>query len=348
MKKNVFTLAIVLWLLSCSQLFAQKTIVEKYGHLSVKGNYMVSEYGDTVQLRGMSLFWSQWMGQYYNSDVVKWLRDDWKCTVIRAAMGVEMGGYLENPDTEKMKVLEVINAAISKGIYVIVDYHSHEAQKNPAAAQRFFSEIAKKYGNVPNIIYEVYNEPLQATSWLKDIKPYAEGVLAKIRAYDSTNIVVVGTRQWSQLVSEAALNPIKDKKVMYTLHFYPGTHKQELRNEAQKALDMGIALFVTEYGTCDASGNSNFSPEETALWYAFLDAHKISYCNWSIADKAETASALVPGASMYGGWADYDLTPSGQLVKADMVLKNGPIFDTLVKGPAKGSTEAGKKKKGKN
>lgn len=321
--------------------FGQKTIVEKYGHLCVKGNYMVSEYGDTVQLRGMSLFWSQWMGQYYNSDVVKWLRDDWKCTVIRAAMGVEMGGYLENPDTEKMKVMEVVNAAISKGIYVIIDYHSHEAQKNPLAAQRFFSEMAKKYGNIPNIIYEVYNEPLAATSWNKEIKPYAEGVIAKIRAYDTTNIIVVGTRQWSQLVSEAAMNPIKDPKVMYTLHFYPGTHKQELRVEAQKALDMGIALFVTEYGTCDASGNSNFSPEETALWYAFLDEHKISYCNWSIADKAETASALVPAASPFGGWADYDLTPSGQLVRADMILKNTPIFDSLIKTGA----EAGKKKK---
>jgi len=337
------TFLFMLCMLCTTYTFAQKTIVEKYGHLSVKGSYMVSEYGDTVQLRGMSLFWSQWMGSYYNADLVKWLRDDWKCTVIRAAMGVEMGGYLENPDTEKMKVMEVVNAAISRGIYVIIDYHSHEAQKNPLAAQRFFSEMAKKYGNIPNIIYEVYNEPLQATSWNKDIKPYAEGVLAKIRAYDSTNIVVVGTRQWSQLVSEAAMNPIKDPKVMYTLHFYPGTHKQELRVEAQKALDMGIALFVTEYGTCDASGNSNFSPEETALWYEFLDAHKISYCNWSIADKAETASAIVPGASPYGGWADYDLTPSGQLVRADMILKNTPIFNSL----SKTSTTAPVKKKKK-
>ena len=341
MLKKITTLIVLISLSFLS--YGQKTIVEKYGHLSVKGNYMVSEYGDTVQLRGMSLFWSQWMGQYYNSDVVKWLRDDWKCTVIRAAMGVDMGGYIENPDTEQGKVMEVVNAAISKGIYVIIDYHSHEAQKNPKAAERFFSTMAKKYGNIPNIIYEVYNEPLQTTSWNNEIKPYAEAVLKKIRTYDTTNIVVVGTRQWSQLVSEAALNRINDTLVMYTLHFYPGTHKQELRDEAQKALNMGIALFVTEYGTCDASGNSNFSPEETALWYAFLDEHKISYCNWSIADKAETASAIVPGANPYGGWAEYDLTPSGQLVRADMILKNTPIFETLTKS----NSEAEKKKKSK-
>ncbi len=342
-KKCLVGIALFVCFLSTTTVFAQKTIVEKYGRLSVKGNYMVGEFGDTVQLRGMSLFWSQWMGQYYNGDVVKWLRDDWKCTVIRAAMGVEMDGYLENPDTEKMKVIEVVNAAIAKGIYVIIDYHSHEAQKNPLAAERFFSEMAKKYANVPNVLYEVYNEPLQVTSWDKEIKPYAVGVLKKIRAYDSTNIVIVGTRQWSQLVSEAALNPIKDPKVMYTLHFYPGTHKEELRVEAKKALDLGIALFVTEYGTCDASGNSNYSPEETQRWYEFLDLYKISYCNWSIADKPETASALVQGASAYGGWADYDLTESGKFVRNDMILKNTPIFNTLVKGT--GDSASKKKKK---
>ena len=341
MLKKISTISLFVLLSFLS--YGQKTIVEKYGHLSVKGNYMVSEHGDTVQLRGMSLFWSQWMGQYYNSDVVKWLRDDWKCTVIRAAMGVDMGGYLENPDTEQAKVVEVVNAAISKGIYVIIDYHSHEAQKNPKAAERFFSTMAKKYGNIPNIIYEVYNEPLQATSWNKEIKPYAEGVITKIRVYDTTNIIVVGTRQWSQLVSEAAANPITRSNIMYTLHFYPGTHKQELRDEAQKAIDMGIALFVTEYGTCDASGNGNFSPEETQRWYEFLDAHKISYCNWSLSDKAETASAIVPGANPFGGWAEYDLTPSGQLVRADMILKNTPIFETLTKS----NPEAGKKTKNK-
>lgn len=343
LKKYSVGIALLISLFTFSQAFAQKTIVEKYGHLSVKGRFMVGEHGDTVQLRGMSLFWSQWMGQYYNADLVKWLRDDWKCTVVRAAMGVEMGGYLENPDTEKMKVIEVVNAAIAKGIYVIIDYHSHEAQKNPLAAQRFFSEMAKKYANVPNVIYEVYNEPLQATSWGKDIKPYAEGVITKIRTYDTTNIIVVGTRQWSQLVTEAAMNPITRSNIMYTLHFYPGTHKQELRNEAQKAIDMGLPLFVTEYGTCDASGNSNFSPEETALWYEFMDKNKLSYCNWSIADKPETASAVVPGSSPYGGWADYELTESGKFVREDMILKNGPIFETLTKG----SAATGEKKKKK-
>ena len=49
------------------------------------------------------------MAKYYNTDCLEWLRDDWKCTVVRAAMGVESGGYLTNPIVEKNKIIEVFH-----------------------------------------------------------------------------------------------------------------------------------------------------------------------------------------------------------------------------------------------
>jgi len=324
-KKLLLSIAIIGVMFQAS-VFGQKTIVDKYGQLSVKGNYIMSQYGDTVQLRGMSMFWSQWMGKYYNADVVKWLRDDWKCTVVRAAMGVEMGGYLEKPGQEKANVTTLVDAALSLGMYVIIDYHSHEAHKNPEPAKKFFAEMAKKYGKYPNVLYEIYNEPLKDADWNKDLKPYADTIIKAIREHDPDNIVIVGTRQWSQLVNEAALNPVKDANTVYTLHFYAGTHRQWLREEAKKAMGNGIALFVSEYGTCDASGNGNFDTTRTREWFNFMDKYKISHCNWSIADKAETASALQPRASETGGWTEYDLTPSGKFVRAEIIAKNTPIL----------------------
>ena len=309
--------------------FSQNNIVEKYGRLQVKGNYIIGEKGDTVQLRGMSLFWSQWMGQYYNEDAVKWLKEDWKSTVIRAAMGVDMGGYAENEQVEKEKVVKVVDAAIKHGIYAIIDYHSHEAHKNPALAKKFFGEMAQKYAKYPNVIYELYNEPLQDPTWSGDIKPYCDSVIAEIRKYDTTNLVICGTRQWSQMVSEAAADPIKDRNVAYTLHFYSGTHRKWLREEAIKAMNKGICLFVTEFGTCHASGNGAYSPGETKVWWAFLDKYKISWCNWSVADKVETASALQPGASGSGGWKADEITESGKLIRDELIAKNTPILNTL-------------------
>jgi endoglucanase len=318
-------------LLLSGNLQAQKTIVEKYGQLSVKGNYIIGQYGDTVQLRGMSMFWSQWKGQFYNSGVVKWLVDDWKCTVVRAAMGVEMGGYLDQPYEQKDLVKRMIKAAIDQGIYVIIDYHSHHAHTDVHSAKKFFAEMAEKYGSYPNVIYEIFNEPLQDISWSKDLKPYSEEVIKAIRQHDPDNIIICGTRQWSQLVNEAALDPVKGENIMYTLHFYAGTHKQWLRDEAKKAMGNGIAIFVTEYGTCDASGNGNFDPEETKVWWDFLDKYKISYCNWSVSDKEETASILVFGAGWTGKWKESKLTESGKLVREDMVRKNTPLFESLKK-----------------
>lgn len=309
------------WCFCLQPVYAQKDAVSRYGHLSVTGSYMTGQYKDTVQLRGMSLFWSQWMPQYYNTETINWLKNDWKCTVIRAAMGVdEDGGYEKNPATEEEKIYTVVDAAIEQGIYVIIDYHSHHAHKNPELAKTFFTAMAKKYGKYPNVLYEIYNEPLQDASWTNHIKPYADQIVAAIRAIDPDNIIIVGTRQWSQMVTEAAANPIKSNNIMYTLHFYAASHGQYLRDEAEKAINTGIALFVTEFGDCDYSGNGELAYEQTEEWFAFMDKYKLSWCNWSVSDKNETASILKPRAGL-SNWEDYMITPSGKYIRGELIKK---------------------------
>ncbi|AHM59622.1 endoglucanase [Flammeovirgaceae bacterium 311] len=300
----------------------RQTAVGRHGKLQVRGNTIVDKNGEPVQLRGMSLFWSQWIGQYWNKQAVQWLRDDWKINVIRAAMAVDHGGYATNPAQEKAKVMAVVEAAIELGIYVIIDFHVHEANKYEAEAKVFFAEMAQRYGQYPNVIYEPWNEPLQTGGWRMYIKPYHESIIGVIRQYDEDNLIVCGTGHYSMKVDEASLDPVKDVNVAYTLHYYAGTHQQALRRQAQKALERGAALFVTEYGVGGASSNGTINEEEARLWWDFLDEHKISHCNWSVADKEEVHSALLPGASPTGGWMWMDLTPSGRLVRGEIRAKN--------------------------
>jgi endoglucanase len=69
-------------------------------------------------------------------------------------------------------------------------------------------------------------------------------------------LIIVGSPTWSQYVDLAAADPItSDDNIAYTLHFYADTHKHLLRAKAVTALNAGIALFVTEWGTCSADGN---------------------------------------------------------------------------------------------
>jgi endoglucanase len=299
---------------------APQSAVDRHGRLSVRGNAIVDQHGRPVVLRGMSLFWSPWGGQYYNADCVKWLRDDWRCTVVRAAVGVSPGGYLKNPEAEREKAETVIQAAIDLGVYVIVDWHAHDAQL--AAAQEFFSHIAKKYGKHPNVIYETWNEPIRQ-DWRAVIKPYHEAVLKKIREHDADNLVVCGTPMWSQRVDQAAADPVRGTNVAYTLHFYASTHKQELRERAKVALEKGVALFVTEWGTSEASGNGRLDAEERKRWLDFMEEHRLSSCNWSVIDKRESSAALMPGAPATGGWTAEQLSPSGKVVREMLWERNG-------------------------
>jgi endoglucanase len=298
------------------------TFVEQHGFLRVQGNRIVDKNGKPVQLRGMSLFWSQWIGKYYTADVVRWLRDDWKCTVVRAALAVEPDGYLKNPDVEKKKLFTVVEAAIKAGIYVIIDWHAHNAHLHTEQAVAFFGEVAKRYAKVPNVIYEPYNEPLQNAAWATQIKPYHEAVIAAIRRNDTRNLIVCGTRAWSQQVEEASLSPLAGSNIAYSLHFYAGTHKQWLRDNATRALKNGVALFITEFGTVNANGDGAVDRDETKKWWEFCDANGISWCNWSVADKNESSAALKPGTSPTGKWKDSELTPSGLFVRDELRRKN--------------------------
>ncbi len=302
-----------------------KKVVEKFGQLQVVGNQIVDQQGNPVMLRGMSLFWSQWMGQYYNYDCIKWLRDDWKCTVVRAPVGIGKDGYLENPGQEMKKIRTVIEACLDLGIYVIVDWHDHYAPDHRREATIFFETIASAYGQAPNIIYEIYNEP-EKVSWLDVVKPYADSVIQKIRAIDADNLILVGTPFWSQDVDVASLNPVQFKNIAYTLHYYATTHRQPIRAKASVALNNGAALFVSEFGTCEHTGSGVIDRQELAAWFAFMEQHKISWCNWSIADKNETSAALKSGANADGGWPDSELSESGMLIRDKIRTGNQTVF----------------------
>ncbi len=298
------------------------SVVEQHGQLSISGNKIINKDGEAVQLRGMSFFWSQWMGQYYTKEAVKWLKDDWQATIVRAAMAVDAAdGYITNPSVEKAKIIEVVDAAIAEGIYVIIDWHSHHAENYLEEAKAFFSEMAQKYGSYPNVIYEPYNEPLDV-SWTGVIKPYHEAVIASIREHDPDNIVICGTRTWSQRVDEVVGNKISDANVAYTLHYYAATHKQSLRDIADVALNGNVPIFVTEYGLSEASGDGSLNEAEANTWWDYLDSNKISWCNWSIADKVELSAALNPGASPLGNWSTSDITQSGTMVRNELKTMN--------------------------
>lgn len=316
-----------IFLLGCTRYQSQKNnrpeaAVSKNGILSIQGKNVVNKKGEIISFAGNSLFWSNdyYKGHsFYNKEVLAWLQKDWKSNIIRIPMAADpnvQDSYIHDPKQNLDKATKMVDAAIQLGMYVIIDWHSQHAEDNEAQAIDFFQKMAKKYGKYPNVIYEIYNEPLKI-SWDNVLKPYAEHVIAAIRKIDPDNIIVVGTPHWSQDVDVVAQNPIKGyKNIAYTLHFYAGSHFEWLLEKAQKAVDKNLPIIVTEWGTVNADGSGAVNYAYTEKWINFCKKNNLTLCNWSVHDKNEGASILKSGASDKGGWKDEELTESGKLVKS--------------------------------
>ncbi len=326
--------------------------------LSVSGNKVLIG-GQEGSLAGNSFFWSNTgygCENLYTAGAVASLKSVFKSTLVRAAMGIDeqttgaaYGGYVYNNGQfaaeNKARVKTVVDAAIANDVYVIIDWHAHNAERFQAQSIAFFEEMARTYGSQNNVIYEIYNEPL-VVSWSGVVKPYAIEVIKAIRAIDPDNLIIVGTPTWSQDVDVAMRDPITGyANIAYTLHFYAAfePHQQKLRLKAQEALDgadgkSGIALFVTEWGSVLNTGDGAVDSYQTDLWMDFLKANKISHANWSVCTKNEGASLLKAGASLTGGWPDSVLTDSGKKVKS--IISNWPAVNQANPG-SKASSSVG-------
>lgn len=291
--------------------------VKKWGQLQVKGAQLCDQNGQPVILRGVSLGWHNIWPRFYNKGAVKWLENEWHANVIRAAMGASSvdDHYLENPQFGMDCVKRVVRAAIKNNVYVIIDWHSHEL--HTAEAKAFFSKMAQEYGKYPNVIYELYNEPVN-DSW-EDLKVYAKDIITEIRKYDPDNIILMGCPHWDQDIDLVAKSPLQGvTNVMYTLHFYAATHKEQLRDKLEAAVRGGLPVFVSECAGMEASGNGPLNETEWWRWVDTMERLRVSYACWSLSDKDETCSMLLPRAKANGHWTNDLIKPWGKLVLRSM------------------------------
>lgn len=300
---------------------ATGTPVGVNGQLSVCGVNLCNQYGKAIQLRGMSSHGLQWFPNCYTSSALGTLATDWKADLFRIAMYVQEGGYETNPSGFTSQVNTLVDQAEARGMYALVDFHTlnpGDPNYNLERAKTFFAAVSARNAAKKNVIYEIANEP-NGVSWA-GIKSYAEQVIPVIRANDPDAVVIVGTRGWSSLgvsdgssSSEIIANPVKATNIMYAFHFYAASHKDNYRAEVQSAAQK-LPLFVTEFGTGSADGNGSVDTASTTTWLDLLDKLKISYANWSWADKSEATAALQSGACSSGSFSS--LSDSGKLLKS--------------------------------
>lgn len=296
---------------------------ETHGKLSVKGTDIVDMNGDKYQLKGVSTHGITWFPDYVNKEAFETLRDDWDANLIRLAMYTDTGdsyGYCSGGDKDEILALvdKGVSAATELGMYVIVDWHilsDSDPNNHIDDAKEFFDKVSKKYAAQENVIYEICNEPNGGTQW-SSVKSYAETIIPVIRANDKDALIIVGTPNWSQDVDIASQDPITGyDNIMYAVHFYAATHKDDLRNKVKTALDNGLPVFVSEFSLCDASGNGGIDYDSSDEWFELINENNLSYSSWSLCNKNETSALIKSDSTATGSFSDGDLSDTGKYVR---------------------------------
>lgn len=289
------------------------------GGLKVTGTGLTDGSGRKVQLRGVSTHGLAWYPEYVNMEAFETLKA-WGANVVRLAMYTEeYGGYCSGGDRAalKAKIDDGVKAAAALGMYVIIDWHilsDGNPNTHREEAIAFFDEMSARYSSYDHVIYEICNEPVNAP-WESEIKPYAEAVIKTIRSHDSEALILVGTNRWSQEIDAVIGNELSDRNTMYVMHFYAGTHRDDLRNKLEQALDSGIPVFISECGICDASGNGGIDYASAQAWLELLNRRGVSFVAWNLSNKNESAALLRPDCTETFGWTDEALSESGRWFK---------------------------------
>ena len=305
------------------------TPFDNHGQLSVKGTDIVDESGSKYQLKGVSTHGITWFPDYVNKDAFQSIRDDWDANLVRLAMYTDTGdsnGYCSGGDKDSIRGLvdAGVTAATELGMYVIIDWHILN-DNNPNShiddAKEFFDDVSAKYSSNHNVIYEICNEPNGGTSW-SDIKSYAEIIIPVIRKNDKNAIIIVGTPNWSQDVDIVSEDPITGyDNIMYAVHFYAATHKDDLRNKVKTAISNGLPVFVSEFSLCDASGNGGIDYDSSDVWFDLINDNNLSYASWSLCNKNETSALIKPDSTATSTITIDDLSDAGKYVR-DKILGN--------------------------
>lgn len=295
------------------------TPYEAHGRLSVTGTNLTNEYGELFQMRGVSTAGLAWYPDYVSSDAFRTVRDKWNVNTIRLALYTDdYNGYCVTDDAGrqalKQLLLDGVQAATDLGMYVIIDWHvlsDQDPNVYKEQAVSFFNEISWQLRDYGNVIYEICNEPNGYATW-DSIRTYAVDVIDTIRANAPDSIIIVGTPTWSQDVDVAAANPIDRENLLYALHFYAATHKDDLRQKAVTAIESGLPLIVSEFGISEASGDGELDTTQADQWLSMLEYYQIGYVMWNLSNKDESSALLKPECTKFSDWMYDDLSDSSR------------------------------------
>ncbi|MBQ9828035.1 MAG: cellulase family glycosylhydrolase [Lachnospiraceae bacterium] len=294
---------------------SEKARPSEDGQLRVEGRQLVNEDGEAVMLTGISTHGLTWYPDFVNEPLFGQLSEEWDCDLIRLAMYSEE--YIADKDVSLEVLHRGIDAAIKADMYVLVDWHildDYDPMMNVNEAKAFFDEISKEYAGVPNIIYEICNEPNGEAAW-DDIYEYCEIIIPVIRKNSPDAVIIIGTPDYDRDLKSPAEKPVPFKNVLYSFHFYTASHHEEMMSTLEDAVEAGLPVFISECGITEKEGDGPIDHDWAVRWFSYLEDHKISYAVWNLSNKNENSSFVKASSGARERLGDDDLTVCGMWIR---------------------------------
>lgn len=313
-----------------------KNFSDYNGALSIKNGNLVNQFGEQIRLNGLvgtnySLNHTKKenFNYYINSESIKALKS-WGVNVLRIGLYPD-----EVEDSEKMEdYLNTIDLCIENNVYVVVMvWNNQDINENVDNVKKYFSILSKRYSNSPNILYEIANEPGIEWNYIKD---YCNAVIPVIRQNSKESIIIIPNSSGCTEPNTVVLNDLNyTDNIMTSYHMYVGNMLTQDNVENLKlAIESGVPVFVTEWGTTLSDGNNGFYLEFSNAFMKIMDDYNLSWCNFELVDCNwevinGTDSSKYPeycGIVKHNEWnnslSDDILTESGKYIKSILMHTN--------------------------
>jgi endoglucanase len=294
--------------------------------LHVEGNQIEDPAGNPVILRGVAFAdlgevslqedgVAKMMDRVTNPADGQSCSPSWETRVVRLAVSPPDGGVItpiqyRPGGTYYDNVLRpAVDNARQRGLYVIIDWHYiDDTSLHRQTTTDFWTDIAPRFANDTNVLFELYNEPINNGSWT-NLRPDMQAWTDIVRAAAPNNLILIGTPSWCQIVGTAAANPISGANLVYVAHMYPQHWAQpSLRNQIASAAAL-VPVMITEWGF-QQGGNAIINGTITSYgnpFMQFVEQQRVSWTGWCASRSWQPAMfktnfALQVGESFMGGF----------------------------------------------
>lgn len=280
-----------------------------FAGLASLGSEGAAGHGPALRLRGVALGDCLLTRSHRPASTFTLLATDWRASLVR--LSVHPGLWRARPSEVVAAIRVAVSAALEEGLRVILDWHaigwpgkafeqpdpawglpSDLYDTDPALAFAFWSEMATLYGDRRDVLFELWNEPVDlertgeerpfGADWDR-LRPLWQSMVQSLRARASNPILVSGG-SWAADLTGVRAKTIEDENVGYAWHVYPGTGggNPERWNGLLDDLDRSAPVFVTEWGFGGRPGHLRGTSGGFGSAFAegFLERRRLNWTAW--------------------------------------------------------------------